>query len=259
VEEGWDLLLRDLSQRRRAAPVGPLRLPSVRSATIAVAAAVTSAVVALAGCASTVPDRLTIPFGDAQQLVVVTAPAWSSNAGLLTTYERAEGGWRIVHSGLPVRLGRNGLNPDHHEGDGTTPAGSFAITGVMGRQPDPGVRYPYRVIVPGDCWISDVASPAYNQLVRASPCVAPNEDLYAIGAGPYRYLATIGYNTDPVVPGAGSAIFLHRHHYDSAGRTVATSGCVSLTESDLLAVLRWLDPAKHPRILMGPDAWLIHP
>ena len=83
--------------------------------------------------------------------------------------------------------------------------------------------------------------------------------MYAIGIGPYRYLATVGYNVDPIVPGLGSAIFLHRHQYDSAGRTVATSGCVSLSEAELLSVLRWLDPSLHPRILMGPDSWLIKP
>jgi L,D-peptidoglycan transpeptidase YkuD (ErfK/YbiS/YcfS/YnhG family) len=104
-----------------------------------------------------------------------------------------------------------------------------------------------------------VTSPSYNQLVSASPCTKPDEDMYAIGAGPYRYLATVGYNVDPVVVGLGSAIFLHRHQYDAAGRTVATSGCVSLSEPDLLAVLRWLDPSLHPRILMGPDSWLIKP
>ena len=215
--------------------------------------------VALSGCSTTVPDRLTLPFGDAQQLVVVTAPSWTSTTGSLNTYEKVDGGWRTVHVGLVVRLGRNGLNANHREGDGTTPAGSFALSGVMGRQPDPGVRFPYRQIVPGDCWISDVTSPSYNQLVTASPCTRPNEDLFAIGVGPYRYLATVGYNTDPIVAGAGSAIFLHRHHYDAAGRTAATSGCMSLAEPDLLAVLRWLDPAKHPRILMGPDAWLVRP
>jgi hypothetical protein len=34
---------------------------------------------------------------------------------------------------------------------------------------------------------------------------------------------------------------------------------VSLSEADLLAVLRWLDPSLHPRMLMGPDSWLIKP
>jgi L,D-peptidoglycan transpeptidase YkuD (ErfK/YbiS/YcfS/YnhG family) len=233
---------------------------SARRARLGVMAVAAAGLVGtLASCAATVPERLNLPFGDAQQLIVVTAPTWSSTSGSLTTYDKVDGRWQIVQAALPVRLGRSGFTADHHEGDGTTPAGSFAVTGIMGRQPDPGVRYPYRQLVPGDCWVSDAASPSYNQLVSASPCLKPNEDMYAIGNGPYRYLATLGYNVDPVVAGVGSAIFLHRHQYDSAGRTVPTSGCVSLAETDLLAVLRWLDPNRHPRILMGPDSWLIQP
>jgi L,D-peptidoglycan transpeptidase YkuD (ErfK/YbiS/YcfS/YnhG family) len=233
----------------------------VRTRSSVVGAVAAAAVWLATSCSApaTVPDRLNLAYGDAQQLVVVTAPAWSSTSGSLSTYEKAGGAWRIVHAALPVRLGRNGFNADHHEGDGTTPAGSFPITGVMGRQPDPGVHYPYRQLVLGDCWISDSSSPSYNQLVTASPCAKPNEDMYAIGIGPYRYLATVGFNVDPVVPGRGSAIFVHRHQYDASGRSMATSGCVSLAEPDLVAVLRWLDPGLHPRILMGPDSWLIKP
>jgi len=44
----------------------------------------------------------------------------------------------------------------------------------------------------------------------------------------------IDYNARPVVPGRGSAIFLHV----SAGQ--ATAGCVSLPETTLVRVLRWL-------------------
>ena len=119
----------------------------------------------------------------------------------------------------------------------------------MGRQPDPGVRYPYRQLVPGDCWVSDAASPSYNQLVSASPCVKPNEDMYAIGIGPYRYLATVGYNVDPVVPGLGSAIFLHRHQYDSAGRTAA---------DERLRVALGARPAGRAA-LAGPEPAPAHP
>lgn len=181
---------------------GPARRP--RLGAVAAVAAVATLVATLASCAATVPERLNLPFGDAQQLVVVTAPTWSSTSGSLTTYEKVDGHWRIVQAALPARLGRSGFSADHHEGDGTTPAGSFPVTGIMGRQPDPGVHYPYRQLVPGDCWVSDAASPSYNQLVTASPCVKPNEDMYAIGIGPYRYLATVGYNVDPVVPGLGA-------------------------------------------------------
>ncbi len=211
----------------------------------------------LAGSAT--PDRLTVPIGQSRQLIVVTSTSWSSTSGTLTTYEKVGTAWKAVLVGVPVRLGRNGFNAHHHEGDGTTPAGSFPIIGVMGRQPNPGVRFPYRQLVPGDCWISDVRSPAYNQLVKATPCVSPNEDVYRIGAGAYRYAAITGYNTSPVVPGAGSAIFLHRHSYDAAGRTLPTSGCVSMAEPELVALLRWLDPTAQPRIAMGPASWLTTP
>jgi L,D-peptidoglycan transpeptidase YkuD (ErfK/YbiS/YcfS/YnhG family) len=63
----------------------------------------------------------------------------------------------------------------------------------------------------------------------------------------YYYGAVIDYNTDPVVssPPMGSAIFLH---VSTGG---STAGCVSLPESELLEVLRWLDPAQQPQIQMG--------
>jgi L,D-peptidoglycan transpeptidase YkuD (ErfK/YbiS/YcfS/YnhG family) len=57
----------------------------------------------------------------------------------------------------------------------------------------------------------------------------------------------IEYNMSPAVPGAGSGIFLH------VSTTGPTAGCVSLSESDLLQVLRWLDPSQHPRIVLSPD------
>jgi len=33
-----------------------------------------------------------------------------------------------------------------------------------------------------------------------------------------------------------------------------TAGCITLAAADMKAVLRWLDPAKKPRIVMGPTA-----
>jgi L,D-peptidoglycan transpeptidase YkuD (ErfK/YbiS/YcfS/YnhG family) len=52
------------------------------------------------------------------------------------------------------------------------------------------------------------------------------------------------------VPGRGSAIFLHI----TDGRS--TAGCVAISRAGMTAVLRWLDPAQHPRIVMGPTSWL---
>ena len=64
----------------------------------------------------------------------------------------------------------------------------------------------------------------------------------------YDYGAVIDYNADPVVPGAGSAIFLHV----TTGGT--TAGCVAVPEADLLQVLHWMDPSLDPRIVMGTAA-----
>jgi L,D-peptidoglycan transpeptidase YkuD (ErfK/YbiS/YcfS/YnhG family) len=45
--------------------------------------------------------------------------------------------------------------------------------------------------------------------------------------------------------GAGSAFFLHV----TVGEP--TQGCVSIDRDQLVRIMRWLDPKKHPRILMG--------
>ena len=54
----------------------------------------------------------------------------------------------------------------------------------------------------------------------------------------------IAYNTART-PGLGSAIFLH---VSTGG---PTAGCVSLPAGQLVEVLRWLDPARRPRIVVG--------
>jgi L,D-peptidoglycan transpeptidase YkuD (ErfK/YbiS/YcfS/YnhG family) len=50
----------------------------------------------------------------------------------------------------------------------------------------------------------------------------------------YDIIVVIEFNTDPVVPGAGSAIFLHVASEDFG----PTAGCVALRKQDLEAVLR---------------------
>ena len=55
----------------------------------------------------------------------------------------------------------------------------------------------------------------------------------------------IGYNTAPVRPGAGSAFFVHV----DAG--APSQGCVEVPRASEMDLLRWLDPAQHPRITIG--------
>jgi L,D-peptidoglycan transpeptidase YkuD (ErfK/YbiS/YcfS/YnhG family) len=54
----------------------------------------------------------------------------------------------------------------------------------------------------------------------------------------YDLVAILGHNDDPVVPGAGSAIFLHIARPGYA----PTEGCVALAADDLRALLKIARP-----------------
>jgi L,D-peptidoglycan transpeptidase YkuD (ErfK/YbiS/YcfS/YnhG family) len=54
----------------------------------------------------------------------------------------------------------------------------------------------------------------------------------------YDLLVVLGYNDDPVVPGKGSAIFLHL----AKPGYLPTQGCVALVYEDLLAAIAQLRP-----------------
>ena len=64
----------------------------------------------------------------------------------------------------------------------------------------------------------------------------------ALAADAYRELAFVEYNARPLVPGRGSAIFLH------VDNGHATNGCISLPRPELLQLLRWLRPGATIRI-----------
>ncbi|MND07576.1 hypothetical protein D3C83_296370 [compost metagenome] len=53
-------------------------------------------------------------------------------------------------------------------------------------------------------------------------------------------IVVIGYNTAPVVPGKGSAIFLHIARPDYAG----TEGCIAIAREALVPLLSLLGPGS---------------
>jgi L,D-peptidoglycan transpeptidase YkuD (ErfK/YbiS/YcfS/YnhG family) len=179
------------------------------------------------------------------QLITVTAASYGATYATLTAYQRTAGQWRRVFGPWTARIGRNGFAPPgrKREGDGRTPSGTFGFGFFFGVLPNPGVRFRYRQSQPYDLWDDDPASPHYNEWVdqrRADPGLAP-EPMDVSG---YAYGAVIAYNTART-PGLGSGIFLH------VNIGIATAGCVTLPMGELLRVLRWLDPARSPRIRMG--------
>lgn len=171
------------------------------------------------------------------QRIQVVAPSARSTTATLTMSEcgkRVLGPWR-------ARVGRNGLSAHHLEGDGTTPSGTYGLgPALYGLDPNPGVRLRYHRIVCGDWWDGDPSSPTYNRFRHLACGTTPpfrggSEALWRVPVA-YRAFAVIDYNVRPVVPGRGSAIFLHV----DTGR--ATNGCVSLPRARLVRVLRRLGP-----------------
>lgn len=198
-------------------------------------------------------NPLPLPYGtgSATQLITVTAASARSTDATLQTWTRSGDTWVKVDAAVHAYLGRSGTSTDKHEGDGTTPAGSFTLTQAFGYRADPGTALQYAQTTPADWWISQ-PGPLYNTHQRCTSgtdgdgCgyAAPSEHLYYTQPN-YQYALVIDYNTSPVRADAGSAVFLHVQ----TGKP--TSGCVSIELTQLTRILRWLQPAAHPRILIG--------
>jgi len=193
-----------------------------------------------------VPSQLA-NIGTAGQAIVVTAADYGVNSATLTAYDRTASGWQVAYGPYRARVGYNGLAPpgQKREGDGRTPSGTYGFDFMFGVSADPGVKFSYRRVTQSIVWVDNPDSPLYNTWVdrdQQDPVDPDPEPMYQPLA--YQYGAVIAYNTART-PGLGSAIFLH------ATVGAATAGCVSLPVNQLVEVLKWLDPAKSPRIVMG--------
>ena len=147
------------------------------------------------------------------------------------------GAWGARFRGrtFPCAVGRAGIGAKVREGDGVTPAGVHRIEAVLFRR-DRGAA-PTReacAIGPGDGWSDDPTDPGYNAPVRLSQ---PGSKERLFRPDPvYDRVAVLDWNRHPVVPGRGSAIFLHawrrpRH---------PTAGCIAFAPPDLAFILaRW--------------------
>jgi L,D-peptidoglycan transpeptidase YkuD (ErfK/YbiS/YcfS/YnhG family) len=177
------------------------------------------------------------------QLITVTATSRTVTYATFRAYQVTGTRRTEVFGPWTARVGYNGIAAlgRKREGDGRTPSGTYRFSFFFGVDPSPGVAFPYRHAYTYDYWDDDPVSPRYNEWVdarTASPGRNP-EPMHNVPA--YDYAAVIAYNTART-PGLGSAIFLH------VGTGTATAGCVSLPVTELLKVLRWLNPADSPKI-----------
>jgi len=176
------------------------------------------------------------------QLMVVVS---EGNEAILYGFAADETGlWTQALGPYDGHVGKNGVTGKKTEGDGKTPTGLFPIPFAFGIRPDPGGSMLYRQVTADSYWVDDSASPYYNQWVEsADPQGWTSAEHLIDYDSAYAYAAVIGYNLEPVVPGAGSAIFFH------CGSR-ATAGCISASEAVVLEFLSWLDPQCNPSILI---------
>lgn len=131
-------------------------------------------------------------------------------------------------------LGKGGVGHQKTEGDGKTPLGRFPLRQVFYRADRIENLTSALPVIPlktWDGWCDAPEDSAYNTFV-SHPYGASAEHLWRED-NRYDIIVVLGYNDDPVVPGAGSAIFMHV----AADDFRPTEGCVSLRRDDLLRVL----------------------
>jgi L,D-peptidoglycan transpeptidase YkuD (ErfK/YbiS/YcfS/YnhG family) len=138
-------------------------------------------------------------------------------------------------------VGRAGVKAEKYEGDGATPAGTYPLVSILYR-PDriaaPVSQLQAKPLAPSDGWIDEPSDANYNRPVSL-PYPASAEQMWREDHL-YDALVVIGYNMEPVVPGAGSAIFLHIATPDFA----PTAGCVAVEREILLGLLPLLGPGS---------------
>ncbi|MGW6744081.1 L,D-transpeptidase family protein [Streptomyces sp. NPDC055025] len=175
------------------------------------------------------------------QAVVVRGADMDSDSSVVMVYERDPvTGWRRISDRWPAHNAREGWTDDHVEGDLRSPIGVFDLTDAGGKLPDPGSKLPYD----------------RGRAFEAEGTGFEGESL----EGTFDYVIAINYNrvpgttpldwTRPLGQEKGGGIWLHVDHGGP------TQGCVALPRWRMKELLRTLDPAKRPVVVMGDAASL---
>lgn len=171
-----------------------------------------------------------------RQVLVVTGEARDGNRSTAVLYELdPQQGWKPESGRWPAHNALRGWTDEHRQGDLRSPIGVFGLTDAGGRLRDPGTRLPYD------------HGPAF----RISGTGFEGEPL----AGSFDHVVAINYNrrpgtspldwTRPLGSAKGGGIWIHVDHGGP------TQGCVSLPQAQMKELLRRLNPALKPVVVMG--------
>ena len=176
-----------------------------------------------------------------EQVVLVTGRGKNSPLSALALYERTDDGWQQTAS-WAAHNALKGWSDHHMAGDLRSPIGVYSLTDAGGLLKDPGTKLSYD---------------------QGSGFVSPGTGFEGEPlAGSFDYVIAINYNrrpgtspldwTRPLGASRGGGIWIHVDHGGP------THGCVSIAEGHMKELLRTLDPARHPVVVMGDAAALSH-
>ena len=205
---------------------------------------------------------------DCKQLIVAVAPDWDAMTGQIQLFERTgpNSKWTKVDGAFPVLFGKSGSawgsglagqnEPGLHkkERDGRAPAGVFKIGKIYtyDAQLPAGADYPFHQVTKADAWVDDMKSPDYNRFVTIDDPANPppwfEKQKMRHNDFAYRWLVEIRHNSDPPVPGHGSAIFFHIRR----GVRRPTAGCTTMAEGNLVRLIQWLRAPANPCYALLP-------
>lgn len=192
------------------------------------------------------PVTVTFPETGVRTIAPLFTPVYRSmpQSNIISVTAQGQAKWR--GQSYRCAIGDGGVGSTKREGDGATPMGCFFLRGVMfrpDRLDEPKTGLAVSPIAPDDGWCDAPDDAAYNKHVRL-PYRASAERLWR-DDHVYDLIVVLGHNDRPVVPGCGSAIFIHVATPDYA----PTAGCVALERQDLIAILADCDPTTQICIL----------
>ncbi|OON72437.1 L,D-transpeptidase family protein [Streptomyces tsukubensis] len=183
-------------------------------------------------------DRLRsrIP-GASHQVVAVYGEGVNSADSTVVLWTKHGSTWDRT-SKWAAHNGKKGWSTDHRENDNRSPVGVYTLSDAGGVLADPGAKLPYTQT-------SSIQAPHYWAKSHW------HDFDYVIAIDYNRVKGTPPNNpTRPQGQTKGGSIWLHMDHGSG------TSACVSLPKPAMRELLRTIDPAEHPVVVMGDKAHL---
>lgn len=175
-----------------------------------------------------------------EQLVIIKDNKNQIKAHL---FSLKNGMWLDENITCKAYVGSAGIGNKESDTDNITPRGLYAIGEAFYISTPPSTWLNTFIITENTYWITDINSKMYNKRIESEQVKDWNSAIHMIKSESNRYGCIINYNTKPVFPDKGSAIFMH------CG-TTPTNGSIAMEERNILKFLEILNSEKNPNILI---------